>query len=54
MKGRGLAFKLVVFILTSTTIIFFAAFYYGHLASEDVVFETVQESSRQLTLANHQ
>lgn len=51
IKGRGLAFKLVVFILTSTTIIFFAAFYYGHLASEDTVFETVQESSRNLTLA---
>ena len=34
MKGRGLAFKLSVFFLTSTTIIFFTAFYYGLLASE--------------------
>ena len=51
MKGRGLAFRLVAFILASTTVIFFAAFYYGLLASEDAEFETVQESARHLTLA---
>ena len=51
MKGRGLAFKLIVFILTSTTIIFFTAFYYGLLASEEEFFESVQENARNLTLA---
>ena len=51
IKGRGLAFKLALLILASTTIIFVAAFYYGLLASEDAEFETVQESARHLTLA---
>jgi len=51
MKGKGLAFKLIVFILTSTTIIFFTAFYYGLLASKDEFFESVQENARNLTLA---
>lgn len=50
-KGRGLAFKLIAFILASTTIIFGAAFYYGHLASEKVVFEAVEESARNLAQA---
>jgi phosphoserine phosphatase RsbU/P len=49
MKGRGLAFKLIVFFLTSTTIVFFTAFYYGLLASEHVVFKSVEESARYLT-----
>jgi phosphoserine phosphatase RsbU/P len=49
MKGRGLAFKLILFFLTSTTIIFFTAFYYYHLASEDAVFKAVEENARNLT-----
>jgi len=49
MKGRGLTFKLIVFFLTSTTIVFFTAFYYGLLASERVVFKSVEETARYLT-----
>jgi phosphoserine phosphatase RsbU/P len=51
MKGPGLTFKLIVLILTSATVIFFTAFYYGHLATEDVVFNLVEENARFLSSA---
>jgi sigma-B regulation protein RsbU (phosphoserine phosphatase) len=51
MKGPGLTFKLIVFILLSTTVIFCTAFYYGHLATRDVVFGLVEENARYLTSA---
>lgn len=51
IKGRGLAFRLAVLVLASTTMIFAAAFYYGYLASREAMFEAVQESARHLTLA---
>ena len=49
MKSKGLAFKLSVFFLTSTTIVFVTAFYYGLLASEHAVFKSVEENARYLT-----
>lgn len=50
-KRRGLAFKLSLFILTSTTVIFFAAFGYHYYESRRLVFKNVEQNGKNLTLA---
>ncbi len=50
MKPSGLATKLIIFILTSTAIIFLAAFAYNYRASQDAVLVKVAENARHLTL----
>ncbi len=50
-KRRGLAFKLSLFILTSTTVIFFAAFGYNYYESQRLVFKNVEQNGKNLTLA---
>lgn len=51
MKNKGLAFKLILFILTSTALIFIAAFLYNYYSSERIILETVEASARNQTLA---
>jgi sigma-B regulation protein RsbU (phosphoserine phosphatase) len=51
MKGPNLTFKLTVFFLTGTTLIFFASFYYYHRASKDAVLKVVEENARLLSAA---
>jgi sigma-B regulation protein RsbU (phosphoserine phosphatase) len=46
--SRGLAFKLAVFILTSATAIFTAAFVYYYLSSKDMLLKGVRENARNL------
>ncbi len=48
-KKRGLAFKLALFILTSTTCIFFIAFGYNYCYSRKLVLKDVEENAKNLT-----
>ena len=50
MKNRGLAAQLTFLILTSTAIIFLAAFLYNLAASKKAVIHQVGENARHLTL----
>jgi len=50
MKNRGLAAQLIFLILTSTAIIFLAAFLYNLVASKKAVIHQVGENARHLTL----
>lgn len=50
-KQRGLAFRLALFILTSTTLIFLAAFGYNYYCSRHVVLKNVRESAMHLAQA---
>ncbi len=49
MKSKGLAFRLSVLILVSTTAIFVAAFSYNYYYSRQTVLKNVEESARNLT-----
>ena len=51
LKNRGLATHLIVFILTSTTIIFAGVIAYNHYASKKAVMAEVTENARNLTLS---
>lgn len=48
MKSRGLAFKLILFILSGTTTVFLAAFIYYHLCSKQLVMKYVEENAMNL------
>jgi sigma-B regulation protein RsbU (phosphoserine phosphatase) len=50
-KRRGLAFKLSLFILASTTLIFLAAFGYNYRESRYLVMKNVEENAKNLTLS---
>jgi class 3 adenylate cyclase/HAMP domain-containing protein len=50
MKNRGLAAQLIFLILTSTAIIFLAAFLYNLVASKKAVLHQVSQNARHLTL----
>lgn len=50
-KKRGLAFKLSLFILASTTIIFLAAFGYNYIESRNLVMKSVQKNAGNLALS---
>jgi len=51
IRNLGLAFKLIIFILTSTTIIFVAAFVYNYHYSKKTLLKTIEENARNLTLS---
>jgi sigma-B regulation protein RsbU (phosphoserine phosphatase) len=46
--AHGLAFKLALFILTSATLIFTAAFSYYYFSSKDMLLRSVRENTRNL------
>ncbi len=48
MKDKGLAFKLICFILTGTGVVFVAAFLYYYEASRVSVMKAVEENARNL------
>ncbi len=47
-RRLGLGFKLAMFILTSTTLIFVAAFAYNYQCSRQLILKNVEESARNL------
>lgn len=47
-KRHGLAFRLALFILTSTTLIFLAAFGYNHYYTRQLVFKNVRQMAMHL------
>jgi sigma-B regulation protein RsbU (phosphoserine phosphatase) len=51
LKNRSLAAHLIIFILTSTTIIFVAVMAYNYYASKMAVMEEVAENARNLTMS---
>lgn len=51
MKSRGITFKLVFFILTSTMIVSLVAFVYDYQASKGPILRVAQETARNLTFA---
>jgi len=51
IRNLGLAFKLIIFILTSTTIIFAAAFGYNYHYSKKTLLKNIEENARNLTLS---
>ena len=51
IRNLGLAFKLIIFILTSTTIIFVAAFVYDYHYSKKTLLKNIEENARNLTLS---
>ncbi len=51
IKNLGLAGKLILFILTSTTLVFAAAFGYNHLVARRIVLKGVRETTMNLTRA---
>jgi sigma-B regulation protein RsbU (phosphoserine phosphatase) len=53
-RKLGIAFKLSLLILTSTTLIFLAAFGYNYLESRSLVLKYVEENAGNLTLATAQ
>ena len=50
-KNRGLAFRLALFILTSTALIFLAAFGYNYYCSRQLVLKNVREAAMQMARA---
>lgn len=50
-KRRGLAFKLSLFILASTTVIFLAAFGYNYIESRNMVMNSVKKNAENLALS---
>lgn len=48
MKDRGLAFKLICFILAGTGVVFVSAFLYSYAAMKQSVMEHVEENARNL------
>ena len=51
IRNRGLAFKLSLFILASTTVIFFVAFGYNYVETRYIVMKNVEQNAKNLTLA---
>jgi sigma-B regulation protein RsbU (phosphoserine phosphatase) len=51
MQSRGLAFRLSVLILASTTVIFAAAFAYNYYFSRQAVLKSVEENAKNLTVS---
>lgn len=51
IKNMGLAVKLIIFILLSTTAIFAAAFMYNYNVSKQIVLKNVEKSAGDLTAA---
>lgn len=51
MRTRGLAFRLSVLILVSTTAIFAVAFLYNYFLSKQAVLKNVEENARNLTFS---
>jgi hypothetical protein len=54
IRKRGLAFRLTLWILASTTFIFLAAFGYDYLESRALVLKYVEQNAGNLTLATAQ
>ncbi len=50
MKNKGLATRLIVFILSGVTLVYVAAFAYNFLVSQQSILASVRESARDLTL----
>ena len=50
-KKRGIAFKLSLFILASTTIIFFAAFGYNYIETRHLVMKNAEENARNMAIS---
>lgn len=50
-RKRGIAFKLSVFILTSTTLIFLAAFIYNYTETRKLVLQSVEKNTGNLALS---
>jgi sigma-B regulation protein RsbU (phosphoserine phosphatase) len=51
IKNRGIAFKLILLILTSSTLIFMLIFGYNYLFSRRIIVKNVEENARNLALA---
>lgn len=51
MKGKGLTYKLVLYIFTGIAVIFFLAFAYNYRISRKIVHKNLVESAEQLTSA---
>ncbi len=51
MKRRGIAFKLIVFIMTGITLIFALIFGYNYLYSRKILLKNVEDNARNLALA---
>jgi sigma-B regulation protein RsbU (phosphoserine phosphatase) len=50
-RRRSIAFKLSLFILIGTTLIFLSAFFYNYYYSRKIVLKNVEENARNLTFA---
>ena len=48
IRNRGIAFKLVFFILTSCTLIFLVIFGYNYLFSRRIIIKNIQDSAQNL------
>ena len=51
MKRRGIAFKLILFIMTGITLIFALIFGYNYLYSKRILLKNVEDNARNLALA---
>ena len=51
MKKRGIAFKLILFIMTGITLIFALIFGYNYLYSRRILLKNVEDNARNLALA---
>ncbi|MDH5467146.1 MAG: SpoIIE family protein phosphatase [Candidatus Aminicenantes bacterium] len=51
MKRRGIAFKLILFIMTGITLIFSLIFGYNYLYSRRILLKNVEDNARNLALA---
>jgi len=51
MKMRGIAFKLILFIMTGITLIFALIFGYNYLYSRKILLKNVEDNARNLALA---
>ncbi|MFH1878981.1 MAG: SpoIIE family protein phosphatase, partial [Candidatus Omnitrophota bacterium] len=49
IKNRGLAFKLIFFILTSCSVIFVSIFSYSYAVSRGIIIEKIEENAMNLT-----
>ncbi len=49
MKNRGIAFKLILFILASNTLIFILIFGYNYFFSRKIIIKNVEENAKNLT-----
>ncbi|MCK4820180.1 serine/threonine protein phosphatase, partial [bacterium] len=51
MKKRGIAFKLILFIMTGIALIFGLIFGYNYLYSRRILLKNVEDNARNLALA---